>query len=146
VSPTHMAKARRKDPPANPATRIQRPLQLLPQHDEWKFMLSRRKWRPRRDSHEVLQRLQMRAHQNPGKIRTHSRTRSLHRYQARLCTRSFTLVRSIFPPSVGGRHANIAGITPLVRGMEAPPLFNQPRALDINSIPFGELDTLPEFI
>jgi hypothetical protein len=32
VSPTHMAKARRKDPPANPATRIQRPLQLLLQH------------------------------------------------------------------------------------------------------------------
>jgi hypothetical protein len=46
----------------------------------------------------------------------------------------------------GVTYANIQGATPLVKGMEAPELFNKPRAIDINSIPFGELDTLPEFI
>ena len=43
-------------------------------------------------------------------------------------------------------YANIQNASPLARGMDAPPLFNKTRALDINSIPFDELDTLPEFI
>lgn len=42
--------------------------------------------------------------------------------------------------------ANIQGASALPKGMEAPELFNEPRALDINSIPFADLDELPEFI
>jgi hypothetical protein len=43
-------------------------------------------------------------------------------------------------------YANIQNASPLPKGMEAPALFNKPRSIDINSIPFDELDTLPEFI
>lgn len=43
-------------------------------------------------------------------------------------------------------YANIQNASPLPRGMDAPALFNSARTLDINSIPFDELDALPEFI
>ena len=43
-------------------------------------------------------------------------------------------------------YANIQGASPLPRGLEARPIHNKTRALDINSIPFADLDKLPEFI
>jgi hypothetical protein len=38
------------------------------------------------------------------------------------------------------------GASPLLRVMEAPAIVNKMRSLDINSIPFDELEALPEFI
>jgi hypothetical protein len=46
----------------------------------------------------------------------------------------------------GVTYANIQNASPLLKGMEAPRIVNKPRAIDINSIPFEELDRLPEFI
>jgi hypothetical protein len=43
-------------------------------------------------------------------------------------------------------YANIQNASPLPNGMDAPALVNPTRILDINSIPFEELDKLPEFI
>ena len=42
--------------------------------------------------------------------------------------------------------ANIKSATPLPEGISAPDLFNEKVSLDINSIPFREIDELPEFI
>ncbi len=46
----------------------------------------------------------------------------------------------------GNTYANIQGASPLPKGMTAPELSNPKRSLDINSIPYHEMDELPEFI
>ena len=46
----------------------------------------------------------------------------------------------------GNTYANIQGAAPLPKGMTAPELSNPKRSLDINSIPYHEMDELPEFI
>ncbi len=56
------------------------------------------------------------------------------------------LLNVVHADSDGRTYANIQNASPLPKGMEAPDIFNETRALDINSIPFEELDALPEFI
>jgi hypothetical protein len=46
----------------------------------------------------------------------------------------------------GNTYANIQGASPLPKGLAAPALVNEKRSLDINSIPYNEIDALPEFI
>lgn len=43
-------------------------------------------------------------------------------------------------------YANIAGATPLLKGMEAPEMHNEPTMIDVNSTPFEVIEALPEFI
>jgi hypothetical protein len=56
------------------------------------------------------------------------------------------LLNVVHNESNGNTYANIQNASPLARGMEAPAIVNAPRVIDINSIPFEELDALPEFI
>lgn len=46
----------------------------------------------------------------------------------------------------GNTYANIAGASPLPKGMTAPELVNQAKLIDINSTSFEEIDALPEFL
>jgi hypothetical protein len=46
----------------------------------------------------------------------------------------------------GNTYSKIQGASPLPKGMTAPELVNATRSLDINDIPYNELDELPEFI
>lgn len=46
----------------------------------------------------------------------------------------------------GATYANIAGASPLPKGMYAPALFNEAVLIDVNSMPFEEIDELPEFL
>jgi hypothetical protein len=56
------------------------------------------------------------------------------------------LLNVVHTSKEGVTYANIQGAWPLPRGMEAPAIVNKTRSLDINSIPFVELDLLQEFI
>jgi hypothetical protein len=56
------------------------------------------------------------------------------------------LLNVVHNESNGNTYANIQNASPLARGMEAPAIVDAPRVIDINSIPFEELDALPEFI
>jgi hypothetical protein len=46
----------------------------------------------------------------------------------------------------GVTYANIAGASPLPKGLEAPPLFNEAKLIDVNSASFEEIEALPEFL
>jgi hypothetical protein len=59
---------------------------------------------------------------------------------------SACLLNVVHVANDGVTYANIQNASPLPKGMEAPAIVNKPRAIDINSIPFDELDKLPEFI
>lgn len=41
---------------------------------------------------------------------------------------------------------NIAGASPLPRGMDAPALVNEKKMIDLNTAPFEEIEELPSFI
>jgi hypothetical protein len=45
----------------------------------------------------------------------------------------------------GNTHANIRGASPLPKGVIAPELVNETRSLEINSIPYSDIDGLPQF-
>ena len=44
------------------------------------------------------------------------------------------------------RYANIAGASPLPKGMDAPALVNAKSMIDVNTAPFEEIEALPSFI
>lgn len=46
----------------------------------------------------------------------------------------------------GNVYANIAGASPLPRGMDAPELVNEKRMIDVNTSPREVIDALPDFI
>jgi hypothetical protein len=46
----------------------------------------------------------------------------------------------------GTTYANIAGASPLPKGMKAPEIYNDPKAIDVNSTSFAQIDELPEFL
>lgn len=46
----------------------------------------------------------------------------------------------------GNTYANIAGASPLPKGISAPPIFNETKFIDVSTTPLEELDALPKFI
>jgi hypothetical protein len=46
----------------------------------------------------------------------------------------------------GNVYANIAGASPLPKGMDAPELYNDTTMIDVNTSPVEEIEALPEFI
>lgn len=46
----------------------------------------------------------------------------------------------------GNTYANIQSASPLIKGMEAPPLFNKAQLIDVNTSTLEEIDALPEFL
>lgn len=46
----------------------------------------------------------------------------------------------------GNVYANIAGASPLPKGMDAPALVNETKMIDVNTAPFEEIEALPSFI
>lgn len=46
----------------------------------------------------------------------------------------------------GATYANIAGASPLPKGMDAPELFNDATLIDVNSTPFEDIEALPDFL
>lgn len=46
----------------------------------------------------------------------------------------------------GSVYANIAGASPLPKGMDAPALANETRMIDMNTASFEEIEALPGFI
>jgi hypothetical protein len=46
----------------------------------------------------------------------------------------------------GATYANIAGASPLPKGLEAPALYNEADLIDVNTASFDEIDALPEFL
>jgi hypothetical protein len=46
----------------------------------------------------------------------------------------------------GNVYANIAGASPLPKGMDAPALVNEKKMIDVNTAPFEEIEALPSFI
>lgn len=46
----------------------------------------------------------------------------------------------------GKIYANIHGVSPLPKGMEAPEQFNESRFIDVETITEEEIETLPEFL
>lgn len=59
-----------------------------------------------------------------------------------------TLLNVIHKASKDGQktYANIAGTSPLPKGMEAPAIVNQPSILDVNTATLEEIEDLPDFL
>lgn len=56
------------------------------------------------------------------------------------------LLNVIHEEKEGATYANVNSASPLPKGMVAPELFNETQVIDINSTPWDEIATLPEFI
>jgi hypothetical protein len=46
----------------------------------------------------------------------------------------------------GKTYANIQSASPLIKGMEAPPIYTAPKLMDVNTAAQEEIETLPDFI